>query len=314
MGLSHDKIFRLILFTAILLTTPLLRADSDSGVAATLQNLTLPNYKGNKLQFVLYGERAVNLGATITIYNPLIDIVSRNIPDVEVITLLNNVKSPDPNVSKIEKIDPKRLYPLYTDHALVREFWKGVPHAQVLIASTNAVYDKNKKTLTGDNTVHFRSRDLDIDGVGFDANQKTKFIHVRRNVSVVFRPDVKLLKDDAERLLSEKYLVLLSSKVTLENAKKCLKNNEIVDYKIGNTGIIQAVFRDKENGSFKVQVHGFPSGDCKAQCSCAENSPMCRHAVAACLYRDILKQKNREQRRAVKTPEETKNNKIKKGN
>ena len=205
MGFSHDKIFRLILFTALLPVFPVLRADSDSGVAATLHGFTLPNYKGNKLQFVLYGERAVNLGATSTIYNPLIDIVSRKLPDVEVITLLNNVKPPDPGVKKITKLDPNRIYPLYTDYKLVREFWTKVPHAQALISSGSAIYDKNKRTLTGDGNVHFRTRDLDIDGVGFDANQETKFIHIRRNVRVEYRPYARALKNEAEKLLEKKW-------------------------------------------------------------------------------------------------------------
>lgn len=205
MGFSHDKIFRLILLLSILSTAFLLRADSDSGVAATLQGLTLPNYKGNDLQFVLYGERAVNLGSAITIYNPLIDIVVRKLPDVEVIVLLNNIRPPDPNIKKIDKLDPQRIYPLYTDYKLIREFWSKIPHCQALISSGNAVYDKNKRTLSGDGNVHFRTRELDIDGVGFDANQKTRFVHVRSNVRVEFRPHAHILSDEAEKLLQEKW-------------------------------------------------------------------------------------------------------------
>ena len=205
MGLINDKIFRLILLAAILLSVPAVHAGSDSGVAATLVDFTLPHYRNNDLQFVLYGERAVNLGATITIYNPLIDIVRRKLPDVEVITILKGIRSPDPSVEKIEKLEPNRLYPLNTKYELVREFWKKAPHSMAVITSSGAIYDKNKKTLTGDGGVHFRSRDLDVDGTGFDANQEAKFIHVRKNVRVVYRPYARELTDEAKKLLDEKW-------------------------------------------------------------------------------------------------------------
>lgn len=206
MGFSHDKIFRIILFAALFLTFPLFGGGSNSGMAATLVDLTLPHYKdGKDLQFILYGERAVNLGATITIYNPLIDIVSRKLPDVEVIVLMKGVKSPDPKVKKWTKLDPKRVYPLYTDYRLIREFWKRIPHSEALIVSGDAIYDKNKRTMTGEGNIHFRSRDLDIDGTGFSANQEAKFIQVRRNVRVEYRPYARELSREADKLLEKKW-------------------------------------------------------------------------------------------------------------
>lgn len=295
MGFSHDKIFRLILLAAAVLTTPLLRADSNSGAAATLQDLILPNYKGTELQYVLYGERAVNLGATITIYNPLIDIVSRNLPDVEVITLLKNVKSPDPGVMKITKLDPQRIYPIKTDYKLVKEFWAKVPHSQALISSTSAVYDKNKKTVTGEGYAHLRTRDLDIDGVGFDANQRTKFVHIRSKVSAVFRPGAGKLKDEAEILLAERHLKLLSSEAILGKAKKSIEKKEIKNYKVEKNGMIRATIRNEAGNVFNVEVLGYPLGACKAKCSCGRDiDKFCQHAVAACLYIQEFKQKNKE--------------------
>ena len=202
MGFSHVKIFRVILL-ALLLLPSLAMAASDSGVSATLADFTLPHYRKNNLQFVLYGERAVNLGAIITVYNPLIDVVVRDLPDVEVITILKGMKSPDS--PKIDNLVPGRLYPLHTDYRLIRDFWRPIPHSQVLISSGSVVYDKNKRTMTGDGVVHYRSRELDIDGEGFDASQEAKFVHVRRNVRVVYRPYAKELKDEAKKLLNEKW-------------------------------------------------------------------------------------------------------------
>ena len=202
MGFSHVKIFRVILL-ALLLLPLLVMAAPDSGVSAALADFTLPHYRKNNLQFVLYGERAVNLGAIITVYNPLIDIVMRDLPDVEVITIMKGMKPPASQ--KIDKLEPGRLYPLHTDYKLIREFWRYAPHSQVLISSGSVVYDKNKRTMSGDGTVHYRSRELDVDGDGFDASQEAKFVHVRRNVRVVFRPYAKELKDESKKLLDEKW-------------------------------------------------------------------------------------------------------------
>ena len=109
MGNSDVKIFRVILL-ALLLLPSLVMAGPNSGVSATLVDFTLPHYQKNELQFVLYGERAVNLGAIITVYNPLIDIVVRKLHDVEVITILKGMKPPVSG-EKIDKVDLGRIYP-----------------------------------------------------------------------------------------------------------------------------------------------------------------------------------------------------------
>ena len=203
MGISHVKIFRVILL-ALLLLPSLVQADQDSGVAATLADFTLPHYQNNELQFVLYGERAVNLGAIITVYNPLIDIVVKDLPDVEVITILRGMKPPVPG-QKDYKVDIGRLYPLHTDYKLISEFWRFAPHSQALVSSESVVYDKNKRVMSGDGAVHFRSRELDVDGEGFDANQQSKFIHVRKNVRVVYRPYARKLTVESRKILDEKW-------------------------------------------------------------------------------------------------------------
>ena len=205
MGRSHEKILRLILLGTVLFSAPFVSADSDSGVAATATDLVMPHYRKNELQFVLYGGRVVNLGATISLDTPLIDIVVRKLPDVELVTLLKGVRPPDPRVPKITVVDPTRVYPLYTDFNIIKEFWKRIPHSQALISADQATYDKNKRVLSGDGPIHFRSRDLDVDGVGFDADQRKKFIHIRSKVRVEFRPNARPLTQEAKKILDEKW-------------------------------------------------------------------------------------------------------------
>ena len=216
MGFSHGKILWLILAAISFFSAPAAFADKDSGVAAELEDFVMPHYRKGKLQFVLYGEKGINLGSTVTFTNPLVDIAVNNLPDVELVTLMNKVRVPDPDVKKIEKADPNMLYPLYSPPNVIRDFWLVYPHSRAVISSPDAVYEKNRKTLAGDGRVYYRSRELDIDGVGFDADQSRKFIHVRSQVKVEFRPYARVLLKEAEAALQEKMKQLNSTPTDTE--------------------------------------------------------------------------------------------------
>ena len=49
----------------------------------------------------------------------------------------------------------------------------------------------NTKVLRGDTPAFFRSREMDIDGVGFDADYENKLIHIRSKVRMVIRPEYR---------------------------------------------------------------------------------------------------------------------------
>ena len=57
-----------------------------------------------------------------------------------------------------------------------------------MIFSDSAEYDKNLRMLRGDAPVHYRSPIISVDGVGFDADQDRKFVHVRSKVKIVIYP------------------------------------------------------------------------------------------------------------------------------
>ena len=59
---------------------------------------------------------------------------------------------------------------------------------QAVIFSDSAEYDKNLRLLRGDAPVHFRTPDMSVDGVGFDADQDRKFVHIRSKVKIVIYP------------------------------------------------------------------------------------------------------------------------------
>ncbi|OQA86678.1 MAG: hypothetical protein BWY31_01222 [Lentisphaerae bacterium ADurb.Bin242] len=177
MGTAHAKIFFLILLSAVLSAGTGLRADDGTGSSASLTNFALPEYSGkdNRLQFILYGEKASNLGTQVYLTNPKIDLVNDNVKDInEVISLADETP-----------------YPLTLPADKVAEYWVGKSHCRALFFSQDAEYDKNTRLLKSDSPVYFRSREIAVNGVGFDADYNRKFIHIRNKVRMVIYPDMR---------------------------------------------------------------------------------------------------------------------------
>ena len=179
MGRINGTVFLLMSgLTALTALLPLCASGADdTGAAVSLTDFALPEYrkKDNRLQFIIYGDRATNLGAFINLENPLMDIVNENIRNINEVVPLGGVK----------------LYPLNASAAEVSRFWADKKHCRALIFSTAAEYNKNTKVLRGDTPAFFRSREMDIDGVGFDADYENKLIHIRSKVRMVIRPEYR---------------------------------------------------------------------------------------------------------------------------
>ena len=153
-------------------------SDTDmSGSAAAMNNFALPEYSkdSGRLQFIVYGESARNLGALIFLTRPKVDIVKNDIRDIQSITSLAHAQP----------------YPLTWTAGQVADFWKGKDHSQAVIFADSAEYDKNLKMLRGDAPVYLRTREISVNGVGFDADQDRKFVHVRSKVKVVIYPEAR---------------------------------------------------------------------------------------------------------------------------
>ena len=178
---------RKFLFVLILLAfaaAPCLSA-ADSGARASLSGFALPIYKkeDNRLQFILYGNNASNLGALLELKGLRLDIVD------------DSVK----NVNEVVALDKVPIYPLTTSSREVKIFWRDKKHSRALLYTETGVFDKNAKILRGDAAVKFRSRELDIDGVGFDAFYDKRFIHIRSNVRLLIRPEARQRSLRAEK-------------------------------------------------------------------------------------------------------------------
>ena len=169
------KIARTLFWIVLLIAGAVCQAQEDlSGSAASMKNFALPEYSkdNGRLQFILYGESARNLGALILLVNPKIDIVKNDITNIQ-------------SIVSFALLQP---YPLTWTAGQVADFWKNKSHSQAVIFSDSAEYDKNLRLLRGDAPVHFRSPDMSVDGVGFDADQDRKFVHIRSKVKIVIYP------------------------------------------------------------------------------------------------------------------------------
>ena len=189
MGLRARKIHALsllLLLAAALLTGSILHAqDLSAGSYTVLKRYIFPRYgsKGN-IEYLIYDATAVNKGSLIYLTNPMIDIVDGSYTSIR----------------QIDTIDAKDPYPapykLGSEEKILRRFWTSThhKHSQAWIFAEKATFDKSTNILTSDDPAYFRSRQLDADGIGFDAFNDRKFIHIRSNVRGVLRLREKALK------------------------------------------------------------------------------------------------------------------------
>ena len=183
MGLRARKIYALSLLTLILTaafdSAALLHAqDITAGSYTVLKRYIYPRFSNDgEIQYLVYGATAVNKGSLIYLTSPMIDIVDGSYTSIR----------------QIDTIDGKEAYPvpykLGSDGKALERFWKSTHHrhSQAWIFADKATFDKSTNILTSDDAAHFRSRQLDADGIGFDAFNDRKFIHIRSNVRVVLR-------------------------------------------------------------------------------------------------------------------------------
>ena len=114
---TAGKIFWIVLLTVCGVLS-VSAADDMSGSAASLKNFALPEYSKStgRLQFILYGETARNLGALVFLVKPKIDIVKNDIVNIQSIVSLASVQP----------------YPLNWTAGQVRDFWKDKKHSEAI--------------------------------------------------------------------------------------------------------------------------------------------------------------------------------------
>jgi len=85
------------------------------------------------------------------------------------------------------------------------------------VATPIAVYDKSTNTVSGNKKITYRSKEIDVDGIGFDVDNEKKILHIRSNVKVVIKGDLSSLKQIKAR---KKKLSLSSGKKEADQQSK----------------------------------------------------------------------------------------------
>lgn len=60
---------------------------------------------------------------------------------------------------------------------------------KAIITAPEAVFDRSRKVAFGDKEVHLRASNISVDGVGFDASESTRRIHIHSQVKVIINAD-----------------------------------------------------------------------------------------------------------------------------
>ena len=209
------RLYTLTVFLFILTLTGHVCAQSD-GMQASVDNYILPQYreKDNRLDYVIFGAKAENRGALLSLQKVKIDILSnkeKGIYDLEDANIYRTTSTGEtvPEAYDIDSAIKARrgfaagLLKNGSRGKIVRnteaerkllavrnDFWKKNPkqqHVNAWVYADAGTYDKNTRILRSENNVsaHFRSRDIDVDGIGFDAYAKKRFIHIRSNVRIL---------------------------------------------------------------------------------------------------------------------------------
>lgn len=173
MGRITGALSGLILVIFLLTAFPCM--GEDVGMHAKIRTFMMPQYreKDERLQFIVYGASADNKGALLFLTDMVVDFISNDIHDVKQVTLMPEMTP----------------YTLTNAPSATRKFWSKLPHSQGLIFSESATLDKTTKILRSDRPVQFRSEFLDVNGVGFDAYQEQRLLHIRSNVTMKLRTD-----------------------------------------------------------------------------------------------------------------------------
>lgn len=88
-----------------------------------------------------------------------------------------------------------------------------------------AVYDRSSKTVAGNKKISYRSKEVDINGVGFDIDQEKKLLHIRSEVEVILKGDLSSIKQqrlakEAKTGKSSKLSLVPTTEKGLEESKK----------------------------------------------------------------------------------------------
>jgi hypothetical protein len=139
------------------------------------------NKKTGAPQYLIYAESVKKSGDDLNLTNVMIDIIRPKLK----------------KISSIVSIAPYKIYDIKISKKNALKFWLKIPHSQGIIQAPKAVYNETFQLIKGKGPIHLRTPALDLDGVGFEADNNKKTLWIKSKVKVIFRfgVDKKLTKE-----------------------------------------------------------------------------------------------------------------------
>ena len=128
--------------------------------------------KQGQLQYIIFGTKGDTQGVDLLLKNMLVDFVRKDLKDINLINAKPQLQ----------------LYSLAINNEKeVEAFWSTYQHAEAFIYTKKTAINTVEKTARGDAEVKFRSRIIDVDGVGFYADYENRTINIKSKVQIVLR-------------------------------------------------------------------------------------------------------------------------------
>ena len=226
MKMSRHMAFLGAAAALVLGTSELAGAKSEHAQIQNLRGLQLKHAKipvlnQDKLQMVIFASSAERRGEMLVGFDTVLTIIRRG-ADADTIR------------------DDWALapYPLRAPLTQVLEFWKDrIAYSDGIMNTPEAEIDSTGQRAGGNRDVHFRSPQLDLDGVGFEADFKRRTISVNSQVRIVLRQEsadpAKLLKTPGKLPKKYEYVTASGDSMLIDT-----KRNEVM--LVGNVRVVEA--------------------------------------------------------------------------
>ena len=110
----------------------------------------------------------------------------------------------------------------------VKVVWLGesIKDVKGTVKTPKAIYNQSTKMVAGNEQITYRSKEVDIDGVGFDIDQEKQVIHIRSEVKVTLKGDLASKKQKRESRKRRKGKLSLIPSADNSTPKERFKANE----------------------------------------------------------------------------------------
>ena len=186
-----------------------------------LKHAKIPVLNQDKLQMVIFASSAERRGEMLVGFDTVLTIIRRGA-----------------DADTIRDDWDLAPYPLQAPLPQVLDFWKNrISYSEGIMNTPEAEIDNTGQRASGNRDVHFRSPQLDLDGIGFEADFKRRTISVNSQVRIVLRQEsadpAKLLKTPGKLPKKYEYVTASGDSMLIDT-----RRNEVM--LVGNVRVVEA--------------------------------------------------------------------------